>query len=167
MDLGKLPVSIFEFESDRAHRPRRTASDLGLGELEAIGLHDADAVLGASNRIEDRRALRFNHAVDLGLGGAAVDIDLDIDIGDDRLMHLVAGRDEDVEYRGSGLGVLASQDAEQGSPLLGCRAAVEHLLALAFALINGAGQRKIPAALSPSSRVDPWKPLSMWYTPKP
>src|SRR5262245_25954804 len=82
------------------------------------------AMLGAGNRIEDRRTFRLDHAVDLGLGGAAVDVDLEIDVGDDRLMDLVAGRDEDVKYRGSGLGVLASQDAEQGRLLLGRRAAV-------------------------------------------
>jgi hypothetical protein len=139
MDLGKLSVSIVELESDRAHRLRRTASDLGLEEFEAIGLDDADAMLGSCNRIENRRASHLGDAVDPRVGGAGADVHVEGEVGDDRLVESVAGRDENVEHGGAGFGVLTPHDAEKGSPLLGRCATVEHVHAFAFPFVNGAG----------------------------
>jgi hypothetical protein len=139
-----------------AHRLGKAASDLGLEELEAIGLDDADAMLGSCNRIEDRRASHLGDAVDFGAGRAGANVHLEGEVGDDRLVERVAGRDENMEHGGAGFGVLTSQDAEKGSPLLGRCATVEHVHDFAFPFVNGAGPAKNCRSLQP---VEPRRPM--------
>jgi hypothetical protein len=91
MDAGKLAVSVGEFKADGSARFRPAAANFGYCEFESVRLLDAHPVLGPADRVQDRRATHLNDAVDAGLGGAGVDVDLELDIRDDRLMRRVAG----------------------------------------------------------------------------
>ena len=93
--------------------------------------------------------MRLHHAVDLGPGAAAVDVQLEIDVGDDRLVHRVAGRGKDLEHRGARLGILTPQDAEQGRTLLRRCPAIENMDAFAFALVDGPGPAEDCRGLEP------------------
>src|SRR5262245_53156811 len=110
MDMGKLPISIFEC-ADRRRDLGPAAANLGLGELEAVGPHNAHAVLRAGDGVQDRLAAHLDESLDLGARPAAVDVKLEIDVCDDRVVESVAGRGEHLVHGGARLGVLAAQDA--------------------------------------------------------
>jgi hypothetical protein len=61
----KLPVGILQRGADRRYDLGPTATDLGLGELEAVRLYDADAVLRDGNGIQDRLAAHLDESLDL------------------------------------------------------------------------------------------------------
>ena len=75
---------------------------------------------------------------------------------DDRLVQRVAGRGEDLEHRGAGIGVLAPQDAQQRRALLGRGAPVNDMHALAVALVDGPWPAKDPGGSQP---VEPRRPV--------
>jgi hypothetical protein len=149
VNARKLPVGILQREADRRYDLGPTATDLGLGELEAVRLYDADAVLRAGNGIQDRLAAHLDESLDLGAGPAAVDVELEIDVGDDRVVEGVAGRGEHLIDGGARLGVIAVQDAQQGLALLGRGAPVDDMQAFALALMDRTGPAEDARASEP------------------
>src|SRR5262249_10351255 len=109
------------------------APDLGDRELEALGLLDAYAVLGAGHRIEDRGPAHLEQASDAAARRACLDVDLEVDVGEDGLVQHVAGGGEDLEHGGAGLGVLAVQDGAQRAALRRRGVLVDDVEALAAA----------------------------------
>src|SRR5262249_39329078 len=91
MHVGKLPIGVFKREADRPSDFGPAAADLRLRELEAVRLHDTYAVLSAGDRVQDRLASHLDQVLDLGARLAAIDVELEIDIGDGRLVEGVAG----------------------------------------------------------------------------
>src|SRR5262249_54919675 len=89
VDMGKLPIRIFECEADWRRDLGPAAANLGLGELEAVGLHNAHAVLRAGDGVQDRLAAHLDESLDLGARPAAVDVELEIDVCDDRVVESV------------------------------------------------------------------------------
>ena len=142
MNAGELSVTVGELIGDGALRFRPAASDFRFGKFETVGLNDADAMLGARNRIQNRLAPHFQYAIDAGAGAARVNIHLEVDSGEERCMQRIAGRGEDVEDRGEGLGVFPAQDACERLALCGGGAFVDDVNAFAFALVNWPGPAK-------------------------
>ena len=66
-----------------------------------------------------------------------------------RLVQRVAGRGEDLEHGGAGLGVLAAQDAQQRLALRRRGALVDDVHAFAFAFVDGAGPAEDPGGAQP------------------
>src|SRR5438876_1190699 len=86
-------------------------------------------------------APRISNPINAGTGSSAVDVELEleVDVGDDRLVQRVASRGKDLEHGCAGVGVFAPQDAQERRPLLGRGASVDDMHTLALALVNGAG----------------------------
>ncbi len=104
-------------------------------------------MFASGDGIEDRLAARFDDAGDDEAGPPPIDVDVEIDLAEDRLVHLVERRGENVENRRAGLGVLAAQNAEQRLPLRRSRPLVDNDGGFAFALVNGAGPSENPGNL--------------------
>ncbi len=128
---------------------RPAAPDLGDGELEAVRLLDADSVLRAGDRVQDRCAAHLQDAVDARAGGARGDVDLELDLAVERLVQDIAGGGENAEHGGAGLAVLAPEDAPEAGPLLRGGTAVDHVHAFALALVNGTGPAEDACSLEP------------------
>jgi len=86
-------------------------------KFKTVRTVDAYTMFGLGHGIEDRLTTRFDIARDIQKGSAPVHIDLELDIGIDRVMDLFQGRGEDVENRRSRLGVLSAQYAQKSIAL--------------------------------------------------
>ena len=62
---------------------------------------------------------------------------VEIDVGEHRVVHLAQHREEDLEHRGAGLGVLAAHDPQQRIALQGVGALVDDGQGLAVAHVDG------------------------------
>jgi hypothetical protein len=98
------------------HRPlslRQAAANFGKFEFEAVAVIDPHAVLRFRHGIENRLATRLDLAGNDDASAALLDVDREIDLGEDRLVKLVPRRGEAVEDGGAGFGVLAGKDAQE------------------------------------------------------
>jgi len=73
---------------------------------------------------------------------AALDVELEIDVGNDRIVESIAGRGEHLEDGRAGLRVLAAQNAQERCALSGRCAAVNDMDAFAFAFMDRPGPAK-------------------------
>ena len=64
VDLGELATTVLEVEGDRRLGLRPAAPDHGLRELEAVRLHDTDAMRGAGDRVQNWFTPHRNDALD-------------------------------------------------------------------------------------------------------
>src|SRR5262249_29795178 len=142
MDAGELAVSIGQLVADRPVRLRPSTPDFGTRELKAIRLLDAHSVLRACDGIHNGGAAHLQHPFDSRACRAAVDVELKLDIRDDRLVQQVARRAKDLEHRRPRLGILTLQDADQSVALLRYRAPVDDLQSFALAFMDRARPAK-------------------------
>jgi hypothetical protein len=99
-------------------------------------------MLGSRDRIDDRLAARFDQIRDLQPSLARVDVDLEIDVGEDRIVDFREGTGKDLEHRGAGLGILTAEDAQQGFALWRARAPVDDDAGFPVAFVDGARPRQ-------------------------
>src|SRR6266536_3267185 len=137
MKAGKLAVRIGKRIRNRARRFRPTAPDLGERVFKAADHIDAYPVFITRDRIEDRFAARFNKAGNDQARPPSIDVDLEIDLAENRLMDLHERRGEHVENRCSRLGILTTQNPEQRLPLRSIGPLVDDDRGLTPALVNG------------------------------
>src|SRR5579871_965301 len=136
MQLRKLAVGIVEFEFDRPLGLRPAAAHFGERVFEPVGQIDPAAILLSCHGIDDRLATLIDIAGYLCMGTAAVDIDLHVDVGEQRRMDLGEGRGEHIEDRRSRLCVLSAQDAEYGVALGVTRALFYYREGFAIAVVD-------------------------------
>ena len=108
MKMSKLAVRIGKLIRNWARRCRPAAPDLGERVFKAADHIDAYPVFIACDRIEDRFSARFNKAGDDKARPPSIDVDLEIDLAENRLMHLHERRGENAKNRCSRLGVLTT-----------------------------------------------------------
>jgi hypothetical protein len=113
--MSKLAVRIGKLIRYWARRFRPTAPYLSERVLKAADHIDAYPVFITCDWIEDRFAARFDKAGDNKARPPPIDVDLKIDLAENRLMHLHERRGENAKNRCSGLGVLTTQNPEQAS----------------------------------------------------
>ncbi len=103
-------------------------------ELETVRAVDADAMFLAGDGIEDRFAAGSVIPGTMRRAAALVDVDVEVDVGEHRIVHLFQRRSENVEDRGAGIGVLAGENAQQrvALGLVGPLVDDERRLAVAF-----------------------------------
>src|SRR5581483_2408901 len=87
-------------------------------------------------RIDDRLPARLDAAWHDQTGLAGIDVDLEIDPGEDRLLNLLQHRREDLKERGARLGVLTANDAQQRFPLRGTCTLVDEEGGMAMAFMD-------------------------------
>ena len=95
-------------------------------------------MLPLGDGIQDGLAARFHQIANLECGAPRLDVDFQIEMSEDRVMHLLVGCSEDLEHGRAGLGILAAHDAQERLPLRWGRALVNNRDNLAMALVNGA-----------------------------
>src|SRR5262245_17672740 len=90
MQLGTLGVAVLKLECHRTGRFRPATSNLALRILEPVRQYDADAVLLASDRIEDRLSSSRCGTHGLAFGRAGLHVRIDSDFGIDGIVDLLA-----------------------------------------------------------------------------
>src|SRR5688572_13943527 len=86
VQVRELAVGVGERHLHRAVRPAAAAADLGDGVFEALGQHDLRARRLAGGLVEYRLAVHLDVAVHAQPAAARVDVDLEVDLGEHRLV---------------------------------------------------------------------------------
>src|SRR5688572_8091898 len=106
VEIGEAAPGVREIERDRGGRLRPAAADLGDRVLEPVGHVDTHAVLSAGDGVQDRLAAPLGDAGDGHARAPRVDVHLEVDLREDRIVDFLERAGEDVEDGGAGLGVL-------------------------------------------------------------
>src|SRR3954469_17910337 len=90
--LGKIQFAEMTVRVGQLHHQRifgfgPTPPDLSQMEFKTIGIVDADAMLCSGDRIDNGFAARRHIAGDAQFCPAAIDIDLEVDVGKDGLVN--------------------------------------------------------------------------------
>jgi hypothetical protein len=109
MDLGELAVGVGKLQPEWTRGLGPTASDFGKRVFEPVHHVDANAVLRAGDRIEDRFAAAFGHAGHDQARLSARNVDLELDGSEDRIVQFFEGGREYIEDRRPGLGILPGE----------------------------------------------------------
>src|SRR5690606_32703822 len=120
---------------------RPAATDFRHDTLEPLGEIDSRPMRIACDRIDDRSPSGLDQARHLELRGPTVDIHIEVDRRENRIMKLLKGRGKHLEEGGAGLRILATHDPQKGLALLGRCALIDNRNNLPAALMNGAGPR--------------------------
>src|SRR5471032_839775 len=92
-----MTIAVGQIDAQRLLSLRPAASHFGQPELEAVGAVYANTMFRLGNGIEDRLAARFHIIGHHKASPAAIDVDLEMDVREDRLMHFFKSRSENVE----------------------------------------------------------------------
>src|ERR1700730_15913809 len=106
-----MGVRVCKFERDRPRYVRPAAASLSDGIFETVRQIETSSVLRPRHRIEDRLPTPCDHAVDDQASFACLNIHVEVDLGENGVMHLLERRGKHLEECGSGLGILAADDA--------------------------------------------------------
>src|SRR5215469_14528411 len=137
-----MRVGIREIELDAPMRLCPAAADFGNGEFEPVGEVDARRIWLVGHGIHDRLTARFDDSGHHKSGLAAGDIDVEVDLGEDRFVNLLEGRTKYLKDRCARLGVLAAHDSENGLALRWSGALIDDRLDLAMSFVNGTRPRE-------------------------
>src|SRR6185295_14051188 len=88
--LAPVGITVFQFEGDRALRFGPAASDFVAGVFKAVRQENARPVLRASDGIANGLTAAGGNARCLAFRSAAIHVDLDANVGIDRLLDLLA-----------------------------------------------------------------------------
>src|SRR4051812_14218425 len=135
----ELTIGVVELERDGAGGFGAGAPDLGELELDAIGDVNPDTVLVTCCRAHDRSPARLEHALDGDPCPPTLDIHLELNRREDRLLDAARHGAEHPPMRPGLLGLATVQHGGQSItlPLVGAR--VDDGLHGAVALVDGAG----------------------------
>src|SRR5579862_5640171 len=138
IDVGELRVGIGELDRHRLRYGGPATPHLGKRIFESVRDIDAHAIFRAGDRILDRLATTLGDAAHGQPALAGVDIDVEVDGGENGRVHFLQGGGEHLEDCGAGLGVLAAEDAQKRAALRFARPLVDDDRRLTLALVNGA-----------------------------
>src|SRR6185503_16073745 len=82
VELGELTIGVIQLKLDWTLGRRPAPANLCLVEFKAANRLDADAVLVAGHRIEDRLAALINITRDLKPSASFIDVHLKLDLGE-------------------------------------------------------------------------------------
>lgn len=112
---------------------------LGQFVFEAVRQIDAGTVFGARYRIADRFANGIEYTIDMNPATSGIDIDVVVDLREDRIEYLLKRRREYRKHRRERFGILPCHDFQDGFALRWGGALVDDRLTSAFAFVDGAG----------------------------
>src|SRR5580692_3624393 len=138
IDVGELRVGIGELDRHRLRYGGPAAPHLGERIFESVRDIDADAILRAGDRILDRLAAALGDAAHDQPALTGVDVDVEVDGGENGFVEFLKRRREHLKDGGAGLGILAAEDAQERPALRLARPLVDHDRRFTFALVNGA-----------------------------
>src|SRR4051794_19757598 len=133
MQFGELPVGIGELDLDRPLRLGPAAAHFSARVFEAAIDHDGAVVFGAGHRIDNRLAALLDVASHLQPCPPLLDVDFEVDVGEDGIVELGQCGRKNIEHRGARLGVLPAHDAQYRVPLRWIGALVDDRERLAVA----------------------------------
>lgn len=113
MQSGELAVGILHRDLDRALGIARRAADVGNGVFETTRQHDLRARLRAGHLVAQGLALCLDVVLHENTASAAIYIDLEIDLREDRSVHFADGRGVNRKHRRERIGVLTGHDLQQ------------------------------------------------------
>src|SRR5436305_12240156 len=142
VQIGEMRMRISELEADWAAGFAPAAAHLGDRELEPVRHGEAGGVLVSRDRVADRLAPGFHQVGDLQASLARAYVDLELDVGKNRIVDSLERRGKHLEHCGAGRGVLAAQNPQQRLALGGRRALIDDDAGFAFALMDGPGPRQ-------------------------
>src|SRR5208337_2787683 len=148
-----------EIHPDGAHALRPTASHLGDAVFKPLRQLDARVVLGAGDRIADRFAPALDHVRNHQPGSAALDVDLELDLGEDGIVDFREGRGKDLPDGCTRLGILPGENAQQGLALSRRGLLMDDQLHLTVAFVDCSGPGRYPRyleAVKPGAAVIPF-----------
>src|SRR5438552_10311962 len=118
MQLGELTVGVFHLDLDRALGLARRAADFGHRVFEAVRQRDLRTRFRARHLVADGLALGVDIILDENAALSAVDVELEIDLGEDRRVHFGDRRGVDGEHCRKRISVLPGHDLQERAALL-------------------------------------------------
>src|SRR6185437_14123245 len=95
IELAEMAVAVAQRDGQGLAGVRPAAPDLRQMKFKSIGIVYAYAVFGAGDGIEDWLTPGFHIARNDETGATPVHVDLELDVGENRFVHLVERHGED------------------------------------------------------------------------
>ena len=149
--MGEVGVTERHLEVDLARGLRGAAGDFGEAVLEAIRQVDPCPMLAAGDGVLERLTTGLDQPGDADRTQARLDVDLEVDVSENRIVHGGESRGENAEYRRSWFLFLPGHDLHECVPLGLVGAVVDDDLGSTVALVPLEGG----SARRPSIRVSP------------
>src|SRR5688572_8130209 len=158
----EMKVGILEVESNRGHRLRCPAGDLGDVEFDSVRQADENVMFSPGRRALDRTGRGFQYARDDDAGLSPFDIRVELERFEERRVNGARHGRIDPPVRRALAGLFAIHDGRKRVPLPVVRPLIENSLTFTVALVDGprppieeCGTEAIERYVSKASLIDP------------